>query len=83
MSVNALHTGRYLVETNNLEAKDTILFEGDGLSWEEILGQVVRLGFGECYVASVTLSKGAGHARINLQPKSAHQSFRSTRTQDI
>jgi hypothetical protein len=52
-----------------LEANDPILFEGDGLSWEEILNQVVRLGFGDRYVVSVTLRDGAGHARINLRPK--------------
>ena len=50
-----------------LEAKDSILFEGNGLSWEEILNQVVRLGFGDRYVVSVRLRDAA--ARINLRPK--------------
>jgi hypothetical protein len=52
-----------------LEAKDTILFEGEGVRWEKILSQVSRLGFGERYVVSVTLRDGAGHARVNLRPK--------------
>jgi hypothetical protein len=52
-----------------LEAKDTILFEGEGLSWEKILSQVLRLGYSERYVVSVTLRDGAGHTRINLRPR--------------
>jgi hypothetical protein len=52
-----------------LEARDTILFEGEGLSWEKILSQVLRLGFDERYVVSVTLRDGVGHARINLRPR--------------
>jgi hypothetical protein len=52
-----------------LVARDTILFEVEGLSWLEIERQVERLGFDGCYIVSEVRGNAAGHARISLRPK--------------
>jgi hypothetical protein len=48
-----------------LEARDTILFVGEQVSWQDIERQVERLGFGELYIVSATQARGTGAPRIS------------------
>ena len=56
---------------SRLEAKDTILFEGQTVRWQEIEHQVERLGFGDLYIVSTSRGAAGTSARINLRPESA------------
>jgi hypothetical protein len=49
-------------------ARDTILFEGDRLRWQEIERQVERLGFGNCYIVSEVRGNEGRRARNSLKP---------------
>jgi hypothetical protein len=51
-----------------LVARDTFLFEVEGLSWHEIERQVERLGFDGCYSVSEVRDNAVGLTRISLRP---------------
>ena len=54
-----------------LEAKDTVVFDGTALNWQEIERQVERLGFGDTYIVSLAKSMEGRHSTINLHPMRA------------
>jgi hypothetical protein len=52
-----------------LEARDTIVFDGAEISWQEVSRQVERLGFGDAYILSSVEGTAVTRARITLHPK--------------
>jgi hypothetical protein len=66
-----VHTHRLTDEElkSELEAKDTILFMGTDLTWQEVERQLERLGFGDSYIVSVVKGTDYSLARISLRPR--------------
>ena len=62
-----VHTHRLTDEElrAELEAKDTILFMGTDLTWQE----VERLGFGDSYIVSAVKGTDYSFSRISLRPR--------------
>jgi hypothetical protein len=52
-----------------LEARATIVFDGQTIQWHEIERQVERLGFGDLYVVSATQGPLGDNSRISLRPE--------------
>jgi hypothetical protein len=52
-----------------LAAKDTILFMGTELNWQEVEHQVERLGFAESYIVSAVKNERWSLSRISVRPR--------------
>jgi hypothetical protein len=66
-----VHTHRLTDEElqRELEAKDTILFIGTDLTWQELESQLERLGFGDSYIVSAMKGTDYSFSRISLRPR--------------
>jgi hypothetical protein len=66
-----VHTHRLTDEElrQELEAKDTILFIGTDLTWQEVERQLERLGFGDSYIVSAVKGTDYSFSRISLRPR--------------
>ncbi len=80
ISVPSIIHGSYMKRTHEhrlsdealrleLEARDTISFEGGQVALREIEQQVERLGFGEAYIVSATKQPQGNTATIRLTPE--------------
>jgi hypothetical protein len=56
-----------------LEARATIVFDGQTIQWHEIERQVERLGFGNLYVVSATQGPLGDNPKISLKPEQQRQ----------
>ena len=54
----------------HLERSDSVVFSGIAKAWQEIEGQVERLGFGDNYAVSRTRGAGTAHKQdvIRVSP---------------